>query len=154
MGDSSSCRSVDSQPYGVSFECLTCGRASANELPDPHFEIKEFAFRVAASSANLPLEEPLLLRALNMDGDPNSSVRSAPLQESHAALLSSRIRGSESLPPEEDKCSLTAPPGGWSSNRPQTGQIERPDARQRSRTICCVTPSMRRRNSFLSPRSE
>ena len=41
MGGSSSCRSVDSQPYGVSFECLTCGRASANELPDPHFKANQ-----------------------------------------------------------------------------------------------------------------
>ena len=153
MGGASPCQVVDSQPYGVSFECRTCGRASANELPDPHFEIKKFAFRIAASSANLPLEEPLLWRALNTDGDPNSSIRSAPVQESHAALPSSRIRGSESLPPE-DKYPLIAPPGSWFFDRWQTGQFERPDARQRSRTICCVTPSMRSRNSFLSPRSE
>src|SRR5581483_8278503 len=79
--------------------CRACGRASANELPDPHFEFKEFAFRVAASSANLPLEEPLLWRALKSDGDPNSSIRSAPVQESHAALPSSRIRGSKYFAP-------------------------------------------------------
>src|SRR6516162_4872620 len=86
LGRSSSCQAVDSQPNKVSFECRTCGRASANELPDPHFEIKEFAFRVAASSANVPLEEPLLWRALDMDRDPNSSIRSAPVEEPHTVL--------------------------------------------------------------------
>src|ERR1700739_4356390 len=101
LGRSSSCQAVDSQPYGVSFECRAYGRASANELPDPHFQVKQISFRVAASSANLPLEKTLLWRALETDRNSNSSVWSAPVQESHAALPSSRARGSESLPPEE-----------------------------------------------------
>ena len=114
LGPSSSCQAVDSQPYGVSFDCRAYGRASANELPDPHFKIKEFAFRVAASSANLPLEEPLLWRALDMDGNPNSSVRPAPVEEPHTVFpLSRRQQQAKVWPPEERDRSFAAPPGGW-----------------------------------------
>ena len=77
---------VFSQPNGVSFYGRPHCRASVDELPDPHFKIKQFAFRVASSSAHLPLEEPLLWRALDTDRDLYRSIRPAPVQEPHAVL--------------------------------------------------------------------
>src|SRR5579872_4928473 len=75
-----------SQPDGVSFCGRPCHRTPVNELPDPHFKVKQFAFRVASSSAHLPLEEPLLGRALDMNGNPYRSVRPAPVEEPHTVL--------------------------------------------------------------------
>ena len=53
------------------------------ELPDPHFDVKQFAFRVTALANGFPLEEPLLWCALNPDGYAHPAIRSAPVQESH-----------------------------------------------------------------------
>jgi hypothetical protein len=53
------------------------------ELPDSHFDIKQFAFRVTALANGFPLEEPLLWCALNPDGYSHPAIRSAPVQESH-----------------------------------------------------------------------
>ena len=53
------------------------------ELPDSHFDIKQFALRVTALTNGFPLEEPLLWGALNPDGYSHSAIRSAPIQESH-----------------------------------------------------------------------
>src|SRR5690348_5513287 len=104
-----------SQPNGVSLCGRSCRRTPVDELPDPHFEIKQFALRVASPSAHLPLEEPLLGRALDTNGNPYRSVRPAPVEEPHTVLpclfgSNSRRR---SAPREEQNRSLAAPPGGW-----------------------------------------
>lgn len=93
-----------SQPNGVSLCGRTCCRTPANELPDPHFEIKQFAFRVASPSADLPLEEPLLGKALDANGNPYRSVRPAPVEEPHTVLpcLPEATAG-EGLPPGRSK---------------------------------------------------
>jgi hypothetical protein len=70
----------------VSFR-FQCPRSNLDpwvyELPDSHFDIKQFALRVAALAYGFPLEEPLLWCALNPDGYSHSAIRSAPVQESH-----------------------------------------------------------------------
>jgi len=75
-----------SQPYGVSLCGRSCRRTPVDELPDPHFKVKQFALRVASPSAHFPLEEPLLGRALDTNGNPYRSVRPAPVEEPHTVL--------------------------------------------------------------------
>lgn len=144
-----------SQPNGVSLCGRPCRRTSANELPDPHFEIKQFAFRVASSSAHLPLEEPLLGKALDANGNSYRSVRPAPVEDPHTVLpcLPESTAG-EGPPPEGAKPFAWCSAGwlafiGW-----RTGILAACRVRQRSLTICFVPPSMRSRNSLASPRTE
>src|ERR1019366_2191348 len=92
-------RVVYSQPNGVSFCFRTLQWAPADELPDPHFDVKQLAFRVAASSRSFPLEVPLIRRALNPNGNSHSSIRSLPVQEPHTALHSSLTCNRLSTPP-------------------------------------------------------
>lgn len=143
-----------SQPDGVSLCGRPCRRTPVDELPDPHFEIKQFAFRVASSSAQLPLEEPLLGCALDANGNPYRSVRPAPVEEPHTVLpcLPEATAG-EGLPPGGAKPFACCSAGWLASICWRTG-IAACRVRQRSLTICFVPPSMRSRNSFDSPRTE
>ena len=143
-----------SQPDGVSFCGRPC-RTPVDELSDPHFKIKQFAFRVASSSAHLPLEEPLLWCALDADGNLYSSVRPAPVEEPHTVLpcLSGSHSRRRSGPRRSETVRLLLRRVAgvhWLANR-HSSSLPR---RQRSLTICFVPPSMRRRNSFASPRTE
>ncbi len=144
-----------SQPDGVSLCGRPCRRTPVDELPDPHFEIKQFAFRVASSSAHLPLEEPLLGCALDTNGNPYRSVRPAPVEEPHTVLpVFRKQQQAKGLPPGGAKPFACCSAGWLASNCWRHRQSAACRVRQRSLTICFVPPSMRSRNSFNSPRTE
>lgn len=83
------------------------------ELPDSHFDIKQFAFRVTALAYGFPLEEPLLWCALNPDGYSHSAIRSAPIQESHRLTPFFPDRQQANVCPWRTDDSTAGPPGGW-----------------------------------------
>lgn len=153
MRQSPSTRWFFSQPNGVSDYVRPNCRASVDELPDPHFKVKQLAFRVASSSAHLPLEEPLLWRALDTNRDPYRSIRPAPVEEPHTVLPPFRKQQQANVCPGGDKpfaCFST----GWLVANCLRRSTNGPSRTQRSLTICFVPPSIRSRNSFLSPRTE
>lgn len=97
------------------------------ELPDSHFDVKQFAFRVTALANGFPLEEPLLWCALNPDGYPHPAIRSAPVQESHPLTPFFPDRQEANVCPWRTNDSTAGPPGGWLFSCVSTSHIEPDD---------------------------